>query len=157
VTFTTLHVLTVVLSLGTISLLWLFLTKTRAGKAMRAVADNPFMAEAVGINRHNVFALAFGLGSAAAAMASVLWALDKGVLPTMAMRPLFTGFIVAIIGGIGSTPGALLGGLLLGLTENLSLLVVAPEMTGIISFCVLIAFLVLKPTGIFASKIKKLV
>jgi branched-subunit amino acid ABC-type transport system permease component len=99
----------------------------------------------------------FGLGSAIAAVGAVLWSLDKGVLPTMAIGPLFTGFVVAIIGGIGSMPGAIVGGLLLGLAESLSLLMLPPEMTSIVTFLVLIVVLVIRPTGLFASEIQRLI
>lgn len=157
VTFTTLHVLTATLSLATLLGLYIFLTASRAGKAMRAVACNPLMSEAVGISKQRVFVLSFGLGSACAAIAAVLWALDKGVIPTMGTQPLFAGFIVSIIGGIGSFPGALAAGLILGLAENLSLLVLSPDMTNIVSFVVLIIVLIVKPTGLFASEVKKLI
>jgi branched-chain amino acid transport system permease protein len=155
--FTTLQVLILVGSVATIGALYLYLSRTQRGKAIRAVACNPMMAEVVGISRERVYLLALALGSGAAGVAALLWGLDRGVLPTMALGPLFAGFVVSIVGGIGSMKGAILAGLLLGLAENLSQIVWAPEWASLVSFVVLILILVVRPTGLFASEVQKLV
>ena len=103
--FTTRHVLTLVVSIGAIAFVMLFLARTRGGKAIRAVADNPLMAEVVGIPRDRVYLLAIALGSATAAVGATLWGLDRGVLPTMALVPLFAGFVVSIVEVSATTPG----------------------------------------------------
>jgi branched-chain amino acid transport system permease protein len=155
--FTTRHVLTLVASLAAIAFLSLFLTRTRGGKAIRAVADNPLMAQVVGITRDRVYLLAFALGSVAAAVAAIVWGLDRSVLPTMSLQPLFAGFVVSIVGGLGSNKGAVIAGMMLGLVENLAQLEWAPEMANLVSYGVLILVLVVKPTGLFGSKVQRFV
>jgi branched-chain amino acid transport system permease protein len=155
--FTTLHVLTVGVSITVIGVLYLILSRTKRGKAIRAVAGNAMMAEVVGISRERVYVLAFALGSAVAAVAAILWSLERGVLPTTYVTPLFAGFVVSIVGGIGSMKGAVLAGLLLGLAENLSQVVWAPEWAHLVSFVILILILILRPTGLFGSEVEKLV
>ncbi|UCD54288.1 MAG: branched-chain amino acid ABC transporter permease [Dehalococcoidia bacterium] len=158
VTFTNLHVLEVVVSAIAITAVYLYMTRTRAGKTIRAVACNPDMAQVVGISKDATFVLAFALGSGLMGLSAVLWTMEKGgVLPFMGMEPLFKSFIVAIIGGIGSIPGAVAGGLILGVAENLGLLVLPAEMKSIVAFIVLIIFLIVRPTGLFPSEVRKLI
>jgi len=157
VTFTTLHVLTAVVSMTAISAVYFYLTRSKAGTALRAVASNPVMAEAVGIDKGRIFVLAYGLGSALMALGAILWSLDKDVLPHTSIIPLFISFIVALIGGIGSIPGSVVGGLILGMAENLSLLWIPAEYKTIAAYVVLSIAILVRPAGIFPSEIKRLI
>lgn len=151
VTFTTVNALMVVLSAMAVLGLSLFLTHSKSGKAIRAVASNPEMAELVGINRETAFLLVYSLGSAAVALAAVPYTLDTAATPAMGMTPLFVAFTVTIMGGIGSIWGAVAGGLMLGLIENLSLLALSSDWKVVVSFAVLLAVIILKPRGLLGS------
>lgn len=93
-----------------LAILWLLVDKTKMGKAIRAVADDPVGASVFGIYPEKVILYAFGIGSALAGMAGVLISLETNIEPTMGMNAILKGIIASIIGGIGSIPGALLGG-----------------------------------------------
>ncbi len=150
VSFTTVRVLMVVVSVLAIYGLKAYLTRSKFGKAIRAVTCNPDMAEIVGIDKERVSLLVFGLGSAAAALAAVPFTLDTVATPYMGMEPLFIGFIVTFIGGIGSISGAVVGGLLLGVVENLSLLAFSSEWRVVVTFAFLLVGIILRPTGLAA-------
>lgn len=91
--------------------LWLFIKNTKLGKAMRAVADDPLAASVVGINPERIILAAFAIGSALAGAAGILISLETNIEPTMGMNAILKGIIASIIGGIGSIPGAMFGGL----------------------------------------------
>ena len=120
ITFTTLQLTTSVISFITILGVWQYLKRTKSGKAIRAVGSNPEMAEVLGIGRDRVFLLVFALGSAMGALAGVLYTLDSVAHPHMGIPLIFPAFIVTFMGGVGSIPGVVAAGLILGLSENLS-------------------------------------
>ncbi|MGD0784859.1 MAG: branched-chain amino acid ABC transporter permease [Sedimentisphaerales bacterium] len=132
--------------------LWLFIQKTKLGKAMRAVADDPMAASIVGINPENIILAAFAIGSALAGAAGILISLETNIEPTMGMNAILKGIIASIIGGIGSIPGAMLGGLFLGLAENLGIWKISAGWKDCIAFVILIVFLLLRPGGIMNVK-----
>lgn len=129
----------------------LFLRKTGFGKAIRAVADDPVAASLVGINSQLMVSLAFFLGSALAGAAGILVALESNIYPAMGLNAAIKGIIAALIGGMGSIPGALLGGLLIGLAENVGVWGISSGWKDAISFSILVAFLLLRPGGIFRT------
>lgn len=149
VAFTNLHVFTVVSSLVAVLAIWLFLGRSRAGRAIRATASNPEMAETVGINKGRTILLVYALGSGMAGLAAFLIALSSAASPSMGIAPVFTALIVTFVGGIGSIPGAVAAGFLLGLAENLGMIFVAGRWQVIISFIVLILVMVWRPRGLF--------
>ncbi len=132
--------------------LWLFIKKTRLGKAMRAVADDPLAASVVGINPERIILAAFAIGSALAGVAGILVSYETNIEPTMGMNAILKGIIASIIGGIGSIPGALFGGLFLGLAENLGIWKISAGWKDCIAFVILIVFLLLRPGGIMGVK-----
>ena len=132
--------------------LWLFIQKTKMGKAMRAVADDPVGASVVGIYPENTILTAFAIGSAAAGIAGILISLETNIEPTMGFSAILKGIIASIIGGIGSIPGAMLGGLFLGIVENLGIWKIQAGWKDTIAFAVLIIFLLFRPGGIFNVK-----
>lgn len=132
--------------------LWLFLRKTKLGLAMRAVADDPLAASVVGIYPEKVITVAFVVGSFLAGAAGILISLETNIEPTMGFNAILKGIIAAIVGGIGSIPGALLGGMFLGIVENLGVWKISAGWKDSISFAVLIVFLIWRPYGILGSK-----
>ena len=101
-----------------LALLFLFMKKTKIGKAMRAVSDNKDVAEILGISSEKIYNWSFIIGSAIAGIAGILISLEQSLEPTMGTGLIIKGFTAAIIGGIGSIPGAILGAFLLGFAEN---------------------------------------
>lgn len=128
--------------------LWLFIQKTKMGKAMRAVANDSVGASVVGIYPEKTILQAFAIGSAAAGMAGILISLETNIEPTMGFSAILKGIIASIIGGIGSIPGAMLGGFFLGIVENLGIWKIQAGWKDTIAFAILIAFLLFRPGGI---------
>jgi branched-chain amino acid transport system permease protein len=136
-----------------LALLWLVVQRTRIGLAMRAVAFNPQAAALMGVNINRVISFTFGLGSALAAVAGILYAMKSpGIEPLMGIQPGLRAFVAAVVGGIGNLPGAALGGLLLGLLETF-----AGGIPGVsnyrdgIAFAILILILLFRPAGLLGE------
>jgi branched-chain amino acid transport system permease protein len=140
--------LTAILVLG----LHLLLTRSHIGRAMRAAAENPALAEITGIDVAQVVRITWLIGGALASAAGVMIGLTVQIRPYMGFDLLLPLFAAAILGGIGSIPGAILGGLVVGLAESLGVLVVGAEYRAAISFAVLILLLLFRPTGLFGSR-----
>src|SRR4030042_1175956 len=149
---TNIQILLLVVSVFLSIALWQFVKKTKLGKAMRAVADDPMAASIVGINPENIILAAFAIGSALAGAAGILISLETNIEPTMGMNAVLKGIIASIIGGIGSIPGAMFGGLFLGLAENLGIWKIQAGWKDTIAFVILIIFLLLRPSGIMGKK-----
>jgi branched-chain amino acid transport system permease protein len=132
--------------------LYLFMKKTRIGKAMRAVADNKEVAEIIGISAEKIYSWSFVVGSAIAGIAAILISLEQNIEPTMGTSLMVKGFISAIIGGIGSVPGAILGSFSLGLTENFGIWFLPSGYKDAIAFMLLFVFLLFRPQGILGIK-----
>lgn len=134
----------------------LFIKKTKAGQAMLAVSEDKGAAELMGINVNGTISLTFAIGSALAAIAGVLLC---SVYPTLnpytGSMPGIKAFTAAVFGGIGSIPGAFIGGILLGIIENLSKAYISSQLSDAIVFSVLIVVLLVKPTGILGKKINE--
>ena len=134
--------------------LTLFTTKTKMGKAMRAVSEDKGAAELMGINVNATISMTFAIGSGLAAIAGVLLCSAYPVLmPTTGSMPGIKAFTAAVFGGIGSIPGALVGGILLGLIEILGKAYVSTELGDALVFAVLIIVLLVKPTGLLGKKV----
>jgi branched-chain amino acid transport system permease protein len=133
--------------------LWLLVMKTKVGKAMRAVQHDQTTAALMGINVDAIILFTFALGSALAAVAGVLYASEYGqVDPIMGLMPGLKAFIAAVLGGIGSVPGAILGGLLLGLIETgVSQFQGGATYRDGIAFLILILVLLWRPTGLLGT------
>ncbi len=142
-------------SLSLLGILWFAIAKTKIGKSIRAVADDPVGASVAGIHPERVILYAFGIGSALAGMAGVLISLETNIEPTMGFNAILKGIIASIIGGIGSIPGAVLGGLFLGIVENLGIWKIQAGWKDTIAFAILIIFLLFRPEGILGKKRKE--
>lgn len=149
---TPIQIMILVVSVALMLVLWLFIQKTKMGKAMRAVADDPVGASVVGINPEKTILSAFAIGSAAAGIAGILISLETNIEPTMGFSAILKGMIASIIGGIGSIPGAMFGGFFLGIVENLGIWQIQAGWKDTIAFAVLIVFLLFRPGGIFGVK-----
>lgn len=136
--------------------LTIFTKKSKMGKAMRAVSEDKGAAELMGINVNVTISATFAIGSALAAIAGVLLCSAYPVLmPTTGSMPGIKAFTAAVFGGIGSIPGAMVGGLLLGVIETFSKFYISTELSDAIVFAVLIIVLLVKPTGILGKKISE--
>jgi len=150
------YVLTAVVSMFLMLILNYFLRRTKLGLAVRAVAYNKDIAYLMGINVPLVISLIFGLGCALAASAGVLVGPMQSVQVEMGYLMLMKAFAAAVVGGFGSLPGALIGGILVGIFENLGAAYISPSHKDIYAFLLLILVLILKPSGLFGviAKVK---
>jgi len=149
---TPLQIFIIITSFILLTLLFLFMKKTKIGKAMRAVADNKDVAAIVGISSEKIYKWSFIIGSAIAGIAGVLVSLEQNLEPTMGTGLIIKGFTAAIIGGIGNVPGAILGAFLLGLTENFGIWFLPSGYKDAIAFLLLFLFLLFRPNGILGIK-----
>ncbi|MGN0469117.1 MAG: branched-chain amino acid ABC transporter permease [Acutalibacteraceae bacterium] len=134
--------------------LQLFVKKTRLGRAMLAVSEDRGAAQLMGVNVNMIITITFAIGSALAAFASLFYLMQiPSVSPTLGAMPGIKAFTAAVIGGIGSIPGAMLGGVLLGVVEKISLSipVLAPYTTAV-EFALLIVILLVRPIGLLGKK-----
>lgn len=135
--------------------LWWLMTKTRLGKAMRALADHKEVAQTVGINPEQLYTLTFIVGSLLAAVAGILIGIEQNLQPTMGVSLILKGFTGAVIGGMLSVPGAVLGSLLLGLVENIGIWWLPSGYKDAIAFALLFIFLLFRPQGILGKKVRE--
>ena len=134
----------------------LFINKTRLGKAMRAVSEDKGAAELMGISVNKTITITFAIGSALAAVASIFYgSAYVYIRPTTGAMPGIKAFTAAVFGGIGSIPGAMLGGILLGIIEQFSKTYISTLWADAIVFGVLVVVLVVKPTGLLGKKISE--
>ena len=136
--------------------LTLFTNKTKMGTAMRAVSEDKAAAGLMGINVNTTISLTFAIGSGLAAIAGVLLcSAYPTLMPTTGSMPGIKAFVAAVFGGIGSIPGALIGGILLGIIEILSKAYISSQLSDAIVFSVLIIVLLVRPTGILGKKLNE--
>lgn len=136
-------------SLILVAALWLLLKRTSIGTAIRAVAANPEGARLVGINIKGIYILTFAIGAAAAGAAGTLIAPFSTIQPTAGAIFNLTAFVVVVLGGMGNVPGALVGGLVVGLTEQLGALIFPGQSPLLAVFVVFLIVLFAKPKGVF--------
>src|ERR1043165_7086454 len=134
------------------SMLFVFLALTITGKAMRAVADNPMLADSKGIDPDRMARLAIGIGMGLAGVGGMLVGLDTSIDPLVGFRAILSVFAAAVVGGLGSIPGAVVGGLAIGFAEELSLLVLAPTYKGVVGFLAILFILLLRPGGLLGVR-----
>lgn len=149
-------ILMLVVSIMLVVFLQFIVFKTKIGKAMRSASYDIEAASLMGINVNNIISITFAIGSALAGAAGVLVSLAfKVVEPYMGMIPGLKAFIAAVLGGIGSIPGALIGGLLIGLAETLTKAYISTILSDAIVFAILIIILLVKPSGLLGIKINE--
>ncbi len=131
---------------------FLFLQRTRLGKAIRAVSQNRESAQVCGINVQQIHLLAFGMASALAAAGGSLVAVMVAIQPEMGQVYTLKSFLVIVLGGAGNYPGALLGGLLLGLVEQLTSLFLTTQVNEAVAYVLLVVVLLVRPTGLLGGR-----
>ena len=149
---TDVQILILIACLVLLAVLWALVNYTKIGKAMRAVSDDPLGASVCGIHSERVILYSFALGSALAGMAGILISLETNLEPTMGMNAILKGIVSCIVGGLGSIPGAVLGGLFIGIVENLGIWKIQAGWKDAISFAVLILFLLFRPEGFLGKR-----
>jgi branched-chain amino acid transport system permease protein len=132
--------------------LFLLLGRTKLGKAIRAVADDASLAEVSGMNSDLVISAVFAIGSSLAAAAGALIGLDTNLHPTMGFIITVKAFAAVVLGGLGNVPGAIVGGFLIGIAENLGVWFIPPVWKDTIAYGILILMLFFRPRGIFGKK-----
>ena len=148
--------ITILVSIVIMVLLTLFTSKTKLGKAMRCVSEDRGAAELMGINVNRTISLTFAIGSALAAIAGILLCSSYPILqPTTGSMPGIKAFTAAVFGGIGSIPGAMLGGVLLGIIEIFGKAYISTELGDAIVFAVLIIVLLFKPAGLLGKPMRE--
>ena len=149
-------IVTIVASVVIMVALTLFINRSRMGKAMRAVSEDRAAAQLMGINVNQTISMTFAIGSALAAVAGVLLCSTVPTLmPTTGAMPGIRAFTAAVFGGIGSIPGAMLGGILLGIIETFSKAYISTQFSDAIVFLVLIVILLVKPAGLLGKQIQE--
>jgi branched-chain amino acid transport system permease protein len=131
--------------------LWLLVARTRVGKAMRATSFDREAAAMMGIDIDRVVMVTFVLGSSLAGAGGVLFALRADVFPQMGFLVGLAGFVAAVIGGIGSVPGAMLGGYLLGLIETVTQTYITTEWSNLVIFAILVVVMLVRPQGLLGK------
>ena len=149
-------IVTIVVSLIIMISLTLFIRKSKPGRAMLAVSEDRGAAQLMGVNVNGTITLTFAIGSALAAVAGVLLcSAYPSLTPTTGAMPGIKAFVAAVLGGIGSVPGAMIGGIALGVIEIFGKAYISSQISDAIVFAVLIVVLLVKPTGILGKKISE--
>lgn len=157
VTVSGIAIVTLIVTCVAMIILTLFINKTKAGSAMRAVSEDKGAAELMGINVNRTISMTFAIGSALAAVAGILYICQYPALkPTLGALPGIKAFVAAVLGGIGSIPGAMIGGIVLGIIESLAKGYISTQLSDAIVFGVLVIVLLVKPSGLLGKlKIEK--
>ena len=145
------RLLTFGLAIALTGALWLFLARTDLGRTMRAAADNPYGARVIGADVRRVYAAAFGVGAACVGAAGALVSPILPFQPTSGLGLSVTSFNIVIIGGMGSLPGAFVGGILVSVAESMGAVFLSPSMKELVSFGLLVAILLFRPAGLFGK------
>ena len=153
-TITGLQIAIIISAVSLFFLLWLIVKKTKLGKAMRAIADNKDVAQVVGINPEKIYSYAFAISAILGGAGGILIGLEQNLYPRMGVIIIIKGFISAVVGGLGSVPGSIVGGFFIGLVENLGIWHLNAGYKDVISFTVMLIFLLFRPQGILGVKLR---
>lgn len=152
---TTIQIMTVFFSIALYVVVNFFLHFTSTGKSIRAVASNPELCNIYGISSNRVILVAFAIGSALAAIAGILSAMDTNMTPTFGFNLLLYGVVAMIIGGVGSTKGLIAGALLVASAQHLAAYYIDTKWMDTVTYIILILFLIWKPLGFSGKRLKK--
>ena len=140
------------MALAIMAAIWAFLRWTRTGRSMRAVADNRDLARLRGIEPERVAVVTVSVGAGLAGLGGMLIGLDTSLEPFMGQRLLLSIFAAAVLGGLGSVPGAVAGALIIGIVEEVSVLFINPAYKSAIAFAAILLVLTLRPAGLFGTR-----
>jgi branched-chain amino acid transport system permease protein len=140
------------MALAIMAAIWAFLRWTRTGRSMRAVADNRDLARLRGIEPERVAVVTVAVGAGLAGLGGMLIGLDTSLEPFMGQRLLLSIFAAAVLGGLGSVPGAVAGALIIGIVEEVSVLFINPAYKSAIAFAAILLVLTLRPAGLFGTR-----
>lgn len=152
---TTIQIVTICVSLVLFVLTLMFTKYTRIGKQIRAVSSNPELSNIYGINSNRIILICFGIGSALAAIAGILSAMDTNMTPTFGFNLLLYGVVAMIIGGVGSAWGLIGGALLVATAQHLAAYYIDTKWMDAVTYIILILFLIWKPLGFSGKRLKK--
>lgn len=147
------QIIILVLALTLVIAVHLFLSKTKLGKAMRAMADNIDLAQITGINTEKVIIWTWAMGGVLTAAAGILLAFDTHLTPVMGWNLLLPLFAAVILGGIGSPYGAMFGGLVIGISQEMSTLIISAAYKPAVAFTIMILMLIIRPSGLMGKKV----
>jgi len=146
---TKLQIIIMLVSLILLASLYFFMKKTKLGRDMRAIADDKELSSIVGIDHIKISNYSFLIGSSIAGIAGIFIALEQNISPTIGTNLIIKGFTGAIVGGITSVPGSIIGSYIIGLAENLGIAILPSGYKDAIAFIILFLFLLFKPNGLF--------
>ena len=152
ITITNLDIVAVAGSLVAMGLLWMVMSRTKAGMMIKAVSSNPEKATAIGIDSQKVFLLVFAIGSLLMGIAALLTTIERPATPTVGLGAILVAFITVFLGGVGSLVGAALGGLIIGMVESMVLLFLPTEYKMVVTFAVLFLVIIAKPEGLLGER-----
>lgn len=152
---TTIQIIIIIVSIVLFIAVNLFLNYSSSGKSIKAVSNNPELSNIYGISSNKVILLAFSIGSALAAIAGVLFAMDTNITPTFGFNLLLYGVIAVVIGGVGSTKGLIWGSLLIAASQHFAAYYIDTKWMDSIAFIMLILFLIWKPLGFSGIWLRK--
>ncbi len=138
-------------ALAALTAFYAFLRYSRMGLAMRAVAQDEQIASVLGVRPHHIHSAAFGVGAMLAALAGGLMAPVYTITPYMGELPMLKAFVIVILGGLGSIPGAVLGGLVIGLTESVFATLINTIVASIVSFAIVVVIIAVRPQGLLGQ------
>ncbi len=153
--FTQIQIISILSAVSILSFTLFLWHKTRLGKAIRAISENPELSRVIGIPRDRIILIAFGIGSAYAGVAGILVGLNTGITPTMGFPLLLYGIVAMIIGGLGSIWGIAIGALILATVQNLTAYYIDTRWLDAVTYLILIGFLIFRPFGVSGAKIHK--
>jgi len=139
-------------AVAVLAMVWIFFRFTRIGKAMRAAADNPALARLKGIDARRIGLIAVALGAGLAGVGGALVGLDTSIDPLTGERLLLSVFAACVVGGITSLPGAVLGAMIIGLAEEIALIMFSPTYRSAVGFVVILLVLLIRPYGLLGEK-----
>lgn len=152
---TTIQIITIFISIALFIAVNLLFLYTTIGKSIRAVASNPELCNIYGISSNKIILIAFGIGSALAATAGILSAMDTNMTPTFGFNLLLYGVVAMIIGGVGSTSGLIVGAFLVATAQHLAAYYIDTKWMDAVTYIILILFLIWKPLGFSGKRLKK--
>ena len=153
-TITKIQIAIIISAIVLFFILFFILMMTRLGKAMRALADNKDVAQIVGINPERIYNYTFIISAILGGFSGILIGLEQNLYPRMGILIIIKGFIGSVVGGLGSVPGSIIGGLFIGLVENVGIWFLPSSYKDVISFTIMLVFLLFKPEGILGVKMR---